>query len=232
MLTLVLLPGTDGTGELFHDFIKALDSTQKIHVLHYPTENAFSYEVLEKFVQQSISPAEPYVLLGESFSGPIAASMASKKDVNLKGLIFCCSFTQNPRPEFSKLTPLVNVLPIQRAPLKILSYISFGRFMTPHLITALVAAIAKTPPSTIRNRLISVLKVNYSEKLLNIEVPILYLRATEDRIVPKKASEIIAKIKPSVQIVEIAGPHFLLQASPKKAAIAVNTFLSKIQASL
>jgi len=232
VLTLVLLPGTDGTGELFQDFINALDKTQKTIVLNYPVENAFSYELLEDFVKQSIPTTEPYVILGESFSGPIATALASKKDENLKGLILCCSFTQNPRPECSKLSALVRILPVQRAPTCILRYISFGRFSTPKLISALTEAIAKVSPSTIRNRLISVLKVNYSGKLLHIEVPILYLRATEDRIVPKKASEIIANIKPSVQIIEIAGPHFLLQASPKKAAIAVTAFLSKVQASL
>jgi hypothetical protein len=44
MTTLVLLPGMDGSGLLFSEFIKALDA--KCEVIAYPPNDALGYEQL------------------------------------------------------------------------------------------------------------------------------------------------------------------------------------------
>lgn len=57
-------------------------------------------------------------------------------------------------------------------------------------------------------------------------LPILYLRATQDRLVKKRSLAEMQAIKPEMTIVEIEGPHFLLQREPLKCAEAIAHYLS------
>ena len=96
----------DGTGYLFEPFIAALGSEFQIVRVAYPNADALGYSELEAIARAAL-PAGPYVLLGESFSGPIAISLAASAPDQLKGLVLCCTFARNPRPFFSGLRSLV-----------------------------------------------------------------------------------------------------------------------------
>jgi pimeloyl-[acyl-carrier protein] methyl ester esterase len=61
-----------------------------------------------------------------------------------------------------------------------------------------------------------------------INVPILYLRASRDRIVPSRASVIQSRSAPAMRIIEIDGPHFLLLAKPAEAAAQVKKFMREL----
>ena len=63
-------------------------------------------------------------------------------------------------------------------------------------------------------RLRSVLDVRVSDKLKQVKVPVLYLRAARDRVIPRSSSEAGTCCCPSALIVEINGPHFLLMTKP------------------
>ncbi len=71
----------------------------------------------------------------------------------------------------------------------------------------------------------AVLAVDVSDRLAKCEVPVLYLRATRDRLVPRAASRLIAKIRPAAKIVDFVAPHFLLQSAPQQAAREVAAFV-------
>ncbi len=101
MTTLVLLPGMDGTGELFAPLVAALNSGFKTVVVRYPPNEVLSYAELESIARASLPTNEPFFILGESFSGPIAVSIAASAPPGLKGLILCASFVRNPQPLFS-----------------------------------------------------------------------------------------------------------------------------------
>ena len=51
MVALVLLPGLDGTGHLFADFVAALPSEVEVIVAHYPTDKPLSYADLESIAR-------------------------------------------------------------------------------------------------------------------------------------------------------------------------------------
>src|SRR4051812_248219 len=99
MTTLVLLPGLDGTGELFAAFIAALPG-RDVRVIAYPADRAMTYSQLEEFVREGLPRGEDYFLLAESFSGPIGISIAATTPPRLKGLILCGTFATNPLPDF------------------------------------------------------------------------------------------------------------------------------------
>jgi pimeloyl-ACP methyl ester carboxylesterase len=104
MITLILLPGLGGTGELFEPFLAALGSAVAVKVIRYPGDVALGYDALGRFVRAMLPEGEPFVLLGESFSGPIAISLAATGGTQLRGLILCCSFARNPRPSLGPLS--------------------------------------------------------------------------------------------------------------------------------
>ena len=77
----------------------------------------------------------------------------------------------------------------------------------------------------LKARLRAVLSVDVSAELRRVAVPILYLHATEDRVVPEVALRYIRRIRPDTRVVSIAAPHFLLQTRPEEAAQTVLDFV-------
>lgn len=112
MTTLVLLPGVDGTGELFGPLIAALNGQVRTLVVRYPTDEALSYLELQRQVHDLLPEGEPFFLLGESFSGPVAISIAAEKPVGLQGGILGASFLRNPRPRLSPFEFIARTVPV------------------------------------------------------------------------------------------------------------------------
>lgn len=139
--------------------------------------------------------------------------------------MLCCSFVQNPRPALAGLRSLIDVLPISVAPTALLSHLLLGRFSSRALRTLLSQALAQVSPSALRARLKAVLDVDVSARLAAVRVPVLYLRASSDRLVPANASARVARICANTKVVEIEAPHFLLQVAPATAAVAVTAFV-------
>lgn len=166
--------------------------------------------------------------MAESFSGPIAISIAASPPPGLCGLILTCSFARNPHPILAPLRPLVQFLPIRAVPSVLLSRFAFGRFSTPALRAELADALSSVSPSVIRQRILAVLCADVSSLLTQVGVQVLYLRASEDRLVPRSASWTLS-IMPRIRFAEIEGPHFLLQASPSAAAAHVQAFFDEIE---
>lgn len=227
MLTLVLLPGMDGTGLLFEPLIAALGDRVRIKVVTYPTAGHANYAALEAIARQALPTEGAYVILGESFSGPIAIRLAATASSQLKGLILCCSFATSPMPFLAPLRRLTRAMPIVIPPAAILGRVLLGKFYSPTLAVHLANALKRVPPATIRARLCAVLSVDARSELAVLRVPLLYLRATEDRLVPARAGHQISEINPNTRIVNIEAPHFLLQAKPTDAARIVEEFLGK-----
>jgi pimeloyl-[acyl-carrier protein] methyl ester esterase len=224
-LTLLLLPGMDGTGELFESFIEALNGEFNLRIVTYPVDGTLGYEELEAIARTFVPLQEPYVIFGESFSGPIALSLAASTNENLKALILCCTFMKNPRPALAMLSGLVDFLPVTFAPETVSNQLLLGRFSTAALRKKLVLSLNKVSPSALKTRLKGVLSIDVSKKIANIKVPVLYLRASKDRLVPTSASLLIAELLPNIKIVEFDAPHFLLQTVPVEAAKVIGNFI-------
>ena len=223
-MTLVLLPGMDGTGYLFEPFITALGGEFQVVRVAYPNDGALGYSELESIARAAL-PAGPYVLLGESFSGPVAISLAASASDQLRGLVLCCTFARNPRPFFSGLRSIVGFLPMALAPVAVLGRVLLGRFSTHALRSALARALAPVSASALRARLQAVLRVDVSAELAAVKAPILYLRASQDVVVPASASQLVVRLNPRTKVVELVAPHFLLQATPAESAKIVAAFV-------
>jgi pimeloyl-ACP methyl ester carboxylesterase len=228
MTALVLLPGMDGTGMLFREFVAALGPSAEVTVVSYPPDKALGYPALEEFARAVLPADRPFVLLGESFSGPIAISLASASPAGLVGLVLCCSFARNPLPVLGGLRLLVGLVPLKRAAVDLSCRLLLGRFSTPVLRFALSQALGLVSPAALRARLRAVLGVDVSDKLRQLRMPLLYLRATEDRLIPRAASRLVSRLAPHTRMAEVTAPHFLLQAAPSQAAAIVTEFVRQL----
>src|SRR6202000_2904266 len=103
---LVLLPGLHGTGKLFTEFVEALRSTVDCVVVAYPKDQPLGYGELEGLVISALPKDRSFVLLGESFSGPLAIRIAARLPAEpparapkrLVGVRFGGFFGEEPHP--------------------------------------------------------------------------------------------------------------------------------------
>ncbi|MEZ5701763.1 MAG: hypothetical protein R3E42_07050 [Burkholderiaceae bacterium] len=71
--------------------------------------------------------------------------------------------------------------------------------------------------------------MNVSAALRAAKVPVLYLQALQDRLVPPAAAQKVLDALPSLQVARIDGPHFLLQTRPSQAAKVISHFVSSLE---
>jgi pimeloyl-ACP methyl ester carboxylesterase len=226
MPTLVLLPGMDGTGELFQPLLEALGPSQVTAVVAYPATEKLTYPELESLVRAQL-PQGPFVLLGESFSGPIAISIAASNPQGLRGVVLSCSFASSPRPLAARAASLLS-LPLPLPPVAALAMALLGRFSSHRLRALLKHALKDVDPGVLRHRLAEALGVNVGPKLAHVKVPLLYLQASSDWLVPASAWAEVASALPEARVKVVSGPHLLLQSSPVESARAIEDFLGSV----
>ena len=220
----------DGTGKLFAPLIAALGARLDTQVVSYPTSEALGYAELTEFARASLPTRDEFVILGESFSGPIAIALAASSPRNLKGLILCCSFVRNPRPALFGFRGLIGLVRFKQIPASIVNFFVLGGFITPDLRSAFAQALSPVTSNALRARLKGVVSVNVSSKLSGVTVPVLCLSSLRDRLVPKSASTEISRLLSTAKVVFVDAPHSMLQATPERAAREIKSFLRDIDA--
>ena len=224
MIHIVLLPGMDGTGIFFEDFAAAIQNEFKPVIVRYPDDPSLGYAGLEPIARAALPQDEPFLILGESFSGPLAISIAASNPPGLLGLILCVTFARNPHPLLPVVSAILKPLPAWRVPRFIQQPTLFGRFDSAYLGTKLREVRSLVSQKTLKARLEAVASIDVSEQLRRVTVPTLYLRAKHDRVVTRASCDYISKIHPGVEIAEIDAPHLLLQTVPEAAKTAIRNF--------
>lgn len=222
----MLLPGLDGTGELFRPLLAELPGWIHPVVVSYPRDRELGYAELLPLAARSLPKDMPFVILGESFSGPLAIMLAAGNPAGLKGVILCASFVKKP---FRTLPAWLGVLcigPIFRlwpALLKLRSLPIRGELRG--LLPLALAAIRSVRPEVVAARARALMKVDARTELRAMEVPLLYLQALRDPLIRKHNAEEIMSICPDASLARIDTRHFLLQLEPKQAAAEIASFL-------
>ncbi|WP_082559681.1 alpha/beta fold hydrolase [Lysobacter sp. Root559] len=222
----LLLPGMDGTGALLSDFAAALAPQFRPEVVAYPRDAAWGYDPLTDYVRARLPRDQPFVLLGESFSGPIAIRIAASRPDGLRGLVLCASFARAPSPPgwrlpASWLGRIGAVLPIDRLPTRLTAAAMLGAWASEEWLTRTREVLATLDPAVIRARMHAGSTAEETAALARVACPLLYLRGRHDRLVSRRSWEHIRAILPLANCVELDGPHFLLQAKAIEAADAI-----------
>ena len=229
MTMLVVLPGLDGTATLHAQFVACVaPAFDSVRVIPYPVDAALGYAELESLARALLPVATPFVLLGESFSGPITLSIAADPPANLVGLVLSTTFARSPLPLLSPFASMARIAPVRALPPSLLSWLLFGRWATPHLDESLRAALLAVDPDVLRFRACAAMRVDVSARLRAIDTPTLCLHATHDRLLPVAAGRRIVSGIRRCAVAEIEGPHLLLQTAPGACARAVTDFAGRL----
>jgi pimeloyl-[acyl-carrier protein] methyl ester esterase len=198
--------------------------------VRYPTDRSLSYSQLTTFIRSATSMSEPFVLVAESFSTPLAIQYAAKNPPNLKGLVICAGFVTSPskgwhRFIYSFLAPILFSVTLPESAARRLLV---GPDASPQLVASVRSAVASVKPKVLSARVRAILACDAREELGQITVPILYLQAEQDRLVGRSCLEEIRRIKPQAAVTVIPGPHLLLQREPQCAADAVARYVRQL----
>lgn len=221
----------DGTGEMFAPLVAALGNQFRVKIISYPGDGALGYDELTEIAAAQLPNSEPYVLLGESFSGPVAIALAARASANLLGLVLCATFSANPQPALVFSQNWLKLLPVKLAPPFVAHQLLMGNFATPALRAALAHSLAQVSATALRARMAAVLTVDVTAQLAKIRIPVAYLRATHDRLVPHRATKHVLAHCTHAQETVFDAPHFLLQTCAQKAANCIQNFCAQLEQS-
>jgi pimeloyl-ACP methyl ester carboxylesterase len=226
---LVLLPGLDGTGILFRPFIESLPADIQPVVIPFPGTEALDYPGLVRFVAPRLPRSAPFVLLGESFSGPIALQLAAEPVPGIVGVILCASFVSNPTVIPSFFRHLAGPWLFRFTPAFVQAKALLGGYFSPDLRDLLASAHGIVSAPVMTQRIRSILSVDATPALRATRQPLCYLRGLGDHVVPARNLRRIQAVRPDVQVHLIPAPHLVLQLQPKAAAQAVSSFIASLE---
>lgn len=220
-----ILPGLDGTTRMLDGFIAQARATgfDDAAAIGYPTDRVLDADGFEAFARRQLPDDKPFLLLGESFSGPIALRIAADPPPGLRALVLSTTFAVNPVPLLRPFAPLTAFAPVP-APMPMLSWMLLGSWSTPTIRAALKAALAEVSPDVLRARAALALRIDARDALPRIRVPTLYLRANQDRLMHPSAGDTILRDVTNARLHALDGPHLLLQTRGDACAEAIAAF--------
>jgi pimeloyl-ACP methyl ester carboxylesterase len=220
----------DGTGELFRGFVAALPGEIQTQIVRYPSDACFSEAGLADLIRSAMPTTEPYVLLAESFSSPLAIQYAATKPENLKGLVLCAGFASSPVRVLTRFAGslMAPILARMALPAFAIRTCLIGWDASDDLLAAVRLTVSSVRPAVIASRIRFVLACDVRKQLGDIAVPMLYIQANQDRLIPGVCVKEIHRIKPEMAVKAIDGPHLILQREPQRTAEMVAEFVRQL----
>ena len=211
---------------MFAPLLSALPETINPVVVAYPTDEELGYDALTRIAREAIPESGHYCILGESFSGPVAISLASEADSRLSALFLSCSFASNPSKTLAAISPILPITPVKSVLAELAAQYLLGADSR-ELKDAVRKTLRKVDARVLRNRMRELTHANATKDLQSVSAPIQYLQASDDRLVSKRCAQYVCELAPSTEVYEIDGPHLLLQKEPERSSKAIVSFLER-----
>ena len=223
---LVLLPGLDATGDLFAPFLPHLRAAHE--VISYPVGQALDYENLLGYVRERL-PREDFVVVGESFSGPLAIQLGAAGLPQLRGVVLVATFHRKPvSPLLALLRPLTHPFFFQFGMPAVLVRLLLAGWDAPlELVEIFQRSLSKVQPKVVAARVRAVLDVDVTSDLAHLKVPTLYLAARRDGLVRRALREEMQRVLPKIEITDFETAHLILQRAPEEAARVIEEFVTR-----
>lgn len=229
-MRLILLPAFDGTGLMFGPFIRELKNRFQAWAISYPETGPQDYRSLAEYVRRQIPANEPYILLGESFAGPLVYEIAVADPVNCKAAVFVATYLTNPSPGFLKVLSRLPAAVVARfvSNAFVVRLLSLSRRAPSDVAHAIAANFASVEPGAIKQRLKAIGSLPGKPKSA-LKVPAFYLQAAKDRLVPARKLEDFPELCPRLEVERVEGGHFILQENPAACAAVMCSMLRDFQ---
>jgi pimeloyl-[acyl-carrier protein] methyl ester esterase len=229
-ITLVLLPRLDGTGNLFANFLPELPQTVNVITATYPSQRFLQYSELVSWLSEIAPRDGPFAILAESYGSPLAVKFAATHPSNLTGVILSAGFISNPVRSWGPLPKLL-ARPLFfrfRPPDFVHEYFTLGSRAPESLKLAVRQAVRSVNAEVLAKRARAVINCDARQEIRQVKVPLLYLQATEDRLVGRECLDEIKRLHPETISLCVCAPHLLLQREPRVAARAILQFLDAL----
>jgi pimeloyl-[acyl-carrier protein] methyl ester esterase len=210
----LLLPGLDGTGNLLRHFVEMTPASLSCEVIAYQ-ESFVNLDDYINVVKARLSTKTKIVLIAESFSGPIATHVASRYPEQVAGIIFAASFVNPPHPVLLNIASVMPTPAFGAMRTSLVNHFCVNGMREKNVINEASAVVGELASAVIKRRLMllgSLAKLAHAQ----IDIPVLSLRATQDRLITQEATSSITTTFPKTISIDVDSPHFLLQACPQE----------------
>jgi len=222
----ILLPGLDGSGHLYAPLLAAGPRRFVAEPLSFPPHRPLGYDALAALVRPLL-PRGRFVLVAESFSGPLAIRLAAERPPGLAALVLAATFLHRPLdPLLHPIRGLVSArlfgLPM---PAAVIRYFMAGPDAPDALVEEVQRAVGAVSGEVLAHRSAEALRVDARAELAEVEAPILFLAPTRDRLVRRDAHEDVLALRPDAEVALVDAPHMILQRCPHASLARIEEFL-------
>jgi surfactin synthase thioesterase subunit len=223
---LFILPGLDGSGNLYDALQTHLDPQLKVRALAYPPDKQLSLNEYAQFITEQVGRKQNLVLLAESFGGLVALEILRQQQLRPAAIIFSACFAEPPHPLRLNLLRLLPeaLRPWHRLPDIALRWAGYGHSASAGDLETGRKALDYSSTATLNHRLELIANYHPPEFTL-CKLPCLYLQAERDHLVPSHCSDWFSQHFAPFMLKRLQGSHFLLQTRPQEAARNINEFI-------
>src|SRR5512138_621660 len=225
----LLLPGIDGSGRLYRPLLDAAPRAFEPEVLSYPPDEPLGYDELVARVRARLPSRRRFVLLAESFSGPVAVRLAAERPEGLEALVLAATFLHAPlNPLLHPIRGLVGArlfgFPM---PAAVVRWFMAGNDAPDAIVEEVRRAVAAVRPDVLAHRAAEALRVDVRADLARVEVPVLVLAPTRDRLIRTDVAEDVLALRPDAEVALVDAPHMVLQRCPQASLARIEEFLAR-----
>ncbi len=218
----LLLPGLHGSGLLFSELVAAAPRGFAPQTLEYPGGSPLTPDELVALIRAQ-TPAAPWLVVAESFSGPLAILLAAARPPGLLGLVLAVTGASWPHLRWFSWLPLAAIF-ASSPPELLLRALLTGSRPPPGLVAATRRTTAAVRPQVMAHRFRTLARIDVSTELRGLALPVLYLTAEGDRVVTRGQQRRMREARPDLEAERLPGPHFLLQTHPAEAWARIAAF--------
>nr|WP_086939390.1 alpha/beta hydrolase [Thaumasiovibrio occultus] len=215
-MKIVLLPGLDGTGDLFADLLNALPSTLDVDVVSYSSISALSYSEQAQEIAARYQDEE-VLLVGESYSGRVAYELCHLLGERVKGVVFLASFISRPSlySRFAAFVPLC-FLRSNLLAKWLLYMVGFNMIGGIGRVEPVFRSLEKADQNKLKARLKNIARLDKPTK--TVACPVTYISPSNDRLIAKRSVQYLSSLCSDFTNIEVVGGHFIAQSNPVECA--------------
>ncbi|HEX9626521.1 MAG TPA: alpha/beta hydrolase [Acidiferrobacterales bacterium] len=217
----------DGTDRLSAGLVKALPPGSDSGIIAYPTDRFLDYDELERWVRARLPRSERFILVAQSFSGPVAYRIARRPPPNLALLVLVASFVEPPHPGLRWVQSWLPLRLLLRRALAggVVTRLLLGKPAGPELLERFRRVLAGVPGEVLSRRLSAMAQLPPARE--SIRVPCVYIRPRDDNLVAPRNIDVIRRIAPDLRVYTVEGRHFVTETNPAACVDALREALKE-----
>jgi len=214
----VLLPGLHGSTALYDAFVALAPPWARCLPVPLPRLGGQDVDSLAGTLEAELRRLEGFVLVGESYSGPIAARVAAVLGKKVALLVLC-----NPLVEMPVGLPAglaATAASWTGMPAAAAAAVLAGGDR--ELGRAALDGVRALPKEILEERLASAFAVTAEELAPFLSAPLLAILGTRDRLVSPDWTRALLADVPFATVVELDAPHLVVQTKPQEVWDAIS----------